>query len=357
MIETFIHSMDFNYPISAPALDPDAAGAGSWWCMNGGTDVVARRMVAQLLPVPENIPVDGIPWDQKIPNNIILGRRVTSISCNPVNNPDRPMQVHCEGVRLMSQYSHVITTTTSPCLQVMDLRGAGLSYAQKESIRVLRYNPAVKLGIKFSTKWWIANGIIRGGQGKTDRPTRTVVYPSYALNDPVDGPGVLLASYNASMDAARLGGHAAGGDPKKQQRILDIVLHDLAEMHNIPYGTLQGWVVSHHFHDWSHDGITCGGWGEFGPGQFTALFTPMQQPAAGGRLFFAGELTSIYHGWIVAALKSAYRSVYQMLWLTGQGGLLNEMVDIWGMDPEAAADPNMTDWLIALGFLAVPLGL
>lgn len=263
------------------------------------------------------------------------------------------MEVLTDRSTKTKHFSHVIATTTASCLQVVDLKNASLSYAQKEALRVLRYNTAVKLGIKFREKWWIASGIKQGGQGKTDRPTRTVVYPSYALNDPETGEGVLLACYNSSMDAARLGGFVQGDDPTNQQLVLDIVLHDLAAMHKEPFEKLKGLVLSHHLHNWGNYKFTSGAWGEFGPGQFATLFGALRLPAAHGNLYFAGELTSIYHGWIVAALKSAYRAVLQMLWKEGQLGLIHQLQTEWGYDAEDTR--NTTDWLVTLGMLAAEL--
>lgn len=276
--------------------------------------------------------------------------RVTAISEIILPTGPAGVEVLTDRSSKPKPFSHVIATTTTPCLQAMDLSNASLSYAQKEALRVLRYTPAVKLGIKFREKWWIASGIKQGGQGKTDRPTRTVVYPSYALNDPKTGEGVLLACYNSSMDAARLGGFVRGDDPTNQQLVLDIVLHDLAAMHEEPFEKLRGLVLSHHLHNWGYYKFTSGAWGEFGPGQFATLFGALRLPAAHGNLYFAGELTSIYHGWIVAALKSAYRAVLQMLWKEGQLELILKLEDEWGYDGEDTR--NTTDWLVALGMLA-----
>lgn len=240
------------------------------------------------------------------------------------------MRILVEGNPTEKRYSHVITTTTTPCLQVMDLSGVDLQNDQREAIRMLRYEAAVKLGIKFSKKWWIGLGINKGGQGKTDRPTRVVVYPSYALHESEDCEGVLLACYNSSTDAMRIGALARGNDPTNQTLILDVVLHDLALMHNKSYKTLRDLVVAHHFHDWSRNEFTVGAWGDFAPGQFSNFFTSLQVPAAGGNLFFAGELTSIYHGWVVAALNSAHRAVFLMLLKEKEYTLLYELIEKWG---------------------------
>lgn len=240
------------------------------------------------------------------------------------------MRVAIEGNPTEKRFSHVIATTTTSCLQTIDLTGVRLQNDQREAIRVLRYEPAVKMGIKFSKKWWIGMGIDRGGQGKTDRPTRVVVYPSYALEESPDCEGVLLACYNSSTDATRLGALARGSDPTNQKLVLDVVLHDLALMHGIAYKKLRDWVVAHHFHDWSRHEFSVGAWGDFAPGQFTNYFTSLQVPAAGGNLYFAGELTSMYHGWIVAALNSAHRAVYLLLLKEKQYELLDQMTAKWG---------------------------
>lgn len=127
------------------------------------------------------------------------------------------------------------------------------------------------------------------------------------------------------MDAARPGGPARGTDSTNHQLILDVVLRDLALIHGESYDKLRALVRSHHFRDWSGYEFTSGAWGKFGPGQFATFFGPLRQPAAGCRLFFAGELANIYHGWIVAALKSGYRAVHDMLFAEGQGELLQEL--------------------------------
>lgn len=313
LIESFIHSIDFEYP-TTPAVDPPPTpkNENTWWCLNGGADILAQEMIKH---IPEH--------------KIKKKARVTAIRKHPILS-NRPMRVLVEGNPTEIRYSHVIATTTTPCLQAMDLTGVRMQTDQREALRVLRYEAAVKLGIKFSRKWWIKMGINRGGQGKTDRPTRCVVYPSYSLHESDDCEGVLLACYNNSTDATRLGALARGNDPTDQKLILDVVLHDLALMHPIDYWTLKDLVVAHHFHDWSRNEFTVGSWGNFGPGQFSNFFSSLQVPAAGGNLLFAGELTSIYHGWVVASLNSAHRAVYMMLLKEKEYGLLARLTDKWG---------------------------
>lgn len=141
---------------------------------------------------------------------------------------------------------------------------------------------------------------------------------------------MLLACYNATTDALRIGALARGSDPTNQPLILEIVLRDLAVMHRMSYEELKPLATAHHFHDWSRDEFTGGGWGEFAPGQFAQFLTSMQIPAAGGNLFFAGDFTCISHGWIVAALNSAHRAVALMLLREKDEKTLTRLFERWG---------------------------
>jgi hypothetical protein len=126
-------------------------------------------------------------------------------------------------------------------------------------------------------------------------------------------------------------------------------------------------VMSYHVYNWYHDELTNGAFGFFGPGQYSTLFGRLQRPAAGGKLFFSGEITSIYHGWIVASLNSARRSVYQMLlaqWLQSNPRekiyillLMILLNNLWGTDkyePKSETDDDpkgVAGWQVLLGSL------
>lgn len=284
-----------------PTLDnpPDNV----WWVLNGGLDTIAKRLVDKLKQKPlYKHRVTGISHDK----TGAKGPMVVTIS--QLQDPGKEPKV------VQKEYSHVISTTTTPCLYSMDLRYAGLNYAQREAIRVLQYDNAVKVGIKFSKRWWAEDrGINRGGNGNTDLPTRGIVYPSHALNTPPGESGVLMACYNYGQDATRLGGLSRDSEKKYEEAIFDAVMVDLAILHQYPEGELHKLVIDYHVHNWNMDELTKGHFALLGPGQFSSFFAQLQRPAANGKLFFAGEVTSIHHGWIVAALNSAYRAIHQML--------------------------------------------
>ncbi|KAF8432065.1 hypothetical protein BGX38DRAFT_1227268 [Terfezia claveryi] len=305
-VSAVIHSLEFDWPAFPDNLFDDpvpaAAGENVWRCVNGGSDVITRR----LLQLPE------------VADHLFLNDKVTKITYNPAAELEQFMEVDYvhNGGLLQAKYTHVFNTTTLGCLQTIDTRDAHLDYVHREAIRVLKYEHAVKLGIKFKRRWWAVNAnqqIIQGGQGKTDRPTRVVVYPSYALNTPANQPGVLLACYNSAQDAARLGSLFENNSALPQELVYSYVIADLAAMHGITEVELRNLTEDYHVYNWYGDPLTRGSWSAFGPGQYSSFFGRIQRPQSMGRLFFAGDSTSIYPGWIVGALDSAYRTVLQFL--------------------------------------------
>jgi Flavin containing amine oxidoreductase len=104
------------------------------------------------------------------------------------------MKVKVSGER-DEYFTHVVSTSTFGNLRAIDTSRVPMTYQQREAIRTLNYGPAVKVAIKFKSRWWEQDGIDqRGGSSYTDRQSRVVVYPSYGLGD--EGPGVLMVSYN-----------------------------------------------------------------------------------------------------------------------------------------------------------------
>ena len=136
-------------------------------------------------------------------------------------------------------YSHVITTTTLPCLRVMNLDDAYLDWEQKDALRSLKYGPAVKVGVRFKYAWWedgsvmekfstISLGPIIGGQSYTDKMARTVVYPSYP-NPPEARSPCLIVSYARALDALAL---SAMCDPRSSAELKRRLLEDLVSIHS-----------------------------------------------------------------------------------------------------------------------------
>ena len=228
------------------------------------------------------------------------------------------------GAQFTQKYSQVISTVPLGCLQTIDTEEAGLLYSQREAIRSLQYDAATKVGIKFETRWWedpsVMGGkdkVIRGGQSNTDKPIRVCVYPSYGL-DCRGAPGVLLASYTWAQDARRFGSMSTVEQSTSDKDLLKITLENLEKLHQIPRDKF-GKVLNHKTHAYYNDSYTRGAFALFGPGQFgtpkdkTSLFASIKAPAAGGRFHIAGEATSVYRAWVLGALNSTRRAVFNAL--------------------------------------------
>lgn len=169
------------------------------------------------------------------------------------------------------------------------------SFKKWEAIRGLSFVSSVKVGLEFKSKFWQQSGV---GNIITDFPIRYTYNPSHHLN--VDGPGVMLASYSWGQNAM------LWNSLDEEGRIREA----LSGLYKI-YGEqvysefIQGATFS-----WSQN--------EFSAGCFT-LFTPNQKSdfdeaiyLPEGRVHFAGEHTSTFHGWTEGAIESGIRTAYEI---------------------------------------------
>jgi len=236
-------------------------------------------------------------------------------------------------------------------MRVMDLDGCDLTPFQNNALRALQYGPSTKIGIQFTSPWW-TTGIdkdhkpinITGGQSFTDRPVRTVVYPSYGLGK--QGDAVLIASYCWTQDAARLGALIAATKDTVVSRddpLATMVLRDLAAIHNVEFSFLYNQCKGLHGWDWNTNMWSMGAYAFFGPGSFEDLYTNMTTPAANNRLHFAGEALSTRHAWVVGALDSAWRAVNELLLTSttwGTKAKRDKFYQMWGQNEDWIVSSN-----------------
>ncbi|KIJ28053.1 hypothetical protein M422DRAFT_83647, partial [Sphaerobolus stellatus SS14] len=268
-----------------------------WKCFDGGSQTLSNAMEAYLKSrgksVQFNTRITGI---HKTDGGMLV----------ETANPSSPSK----------KYDHVISTLPIPVLRTLDLKDAGLTVKQSTALRQLQYGPSIKIGMRFSMNWWNESPVnIFGGQSFTDRPVRTVVYPSYG-----DGAGprskVLIASYCWTNDAERMG--SLFGSPDFEEQLQTLVLRDLADVHGLNFTELQNMLVETHTWDWNHDPYTMGAFAFFGPGDFAELYPVLNAPNDAGSLHFAGEALSTRHAWVVGALDSAWRAVQEYLICSNQ---------------------------------------
>ena len=211
-------------------------------------------------------------------------------------------------------FEHVISTIPMTCLRTLDIEDC-LDYEQRNAVLRLQMESAVKVGIKFKSAWWkdLINGDgekldISGGQSYTDRTINNVIYPSSSSST------TLIAAYTASRNAALLGSLINSGE-EADATLKDLILRDLAILHNVSISELQSQYITHFAFDWGHNPLSrgehstiflsmffsdreanvTGAFTSFGPGQLSTLYPALTRPGAGGRLHFAGEASSIRH--------------------------------------------------------------
>ncbi|KAG1849194.1 hypothetical protein F4604DRAFT_1907473 [Suillus subluteus] len=289
-----------------------------WFCIDGGANEIAACM------------------EQYIRKNskdaITFNSRVTAIGINEDNSG---MDVVTDNKDL-HKFSHVISTIPLPVLRTVDLSQAGLSPMQSNALRTLNYGPSIKIGMQFRTAWWTTGTDLSGnplnivgGQTYTDRPLRTVVYPSFGSVQ-AGTTTTLIASYCWTEDATRLGALIGRDDATLEQ----LVLKELADLHNVDIKYLRNQLIETKGWSWSHDPYTMGAFAFFGPGKFGNLYTSLNNPAAGGYLHFAGEAISVRHAWVEGALDSAWRAVHEMLVFPAFESYRDKFFEHWGVNPE-----------------------
>ncbi|RDB23899.1 hypothetical protein Hypma_008897 [Hypsizygus marmoreus] len=297
LTETVLASLVFN--------DPRFKGKDiDWFCFDGGSEIVHKAMEAKL----QNKPIHY--YRAIILKETDNGQSVT-VTFDLSGNP-RQLAVS----QIEKKYSNVISTMSLGCLRMVDLDNIYLSNGQRSAIRQLTYTPSIKIGLQFKTPWWEKLKIV-GGQSSTDRPIRDIVYPSYGPDDSHPGSKMsncMIAAYNGMQDSQRLGGLMKGRGTPEEKILLDLVMRDLAAVHNLNVDDL--WKEYEDYYPWDfyRDQFQLGAFCQFGPGQFKYTYPRLTQPASGQqRLHFAGDATSTFHGWVAGALNSGWRAVLGLL--------------------------------------------
>ena len=305
LTEMVLEEVNFNAPLN------------NWWCVEGGSQEIAKRMAHKIK-------------DQKA---FQFGKRVVKMD-RLLSNPEKhkkgadgfTIRIEVEGEESLREYDAVFNSAPLGAMQRMDLRGLKLNWGTKQAIRSLGYGASCKVGVKFKYRWWVEDpklAITKGGVGSTDLPIRNCVYPSYNLTQKdAKKPGVLLCSYSWSQEAQRIGTliHPEGG-PSTETELKALLIDNLARLHSPSdepeeYKRLKEIIgdayITHFAYDWYNDLGTTGAFAYFGPGQFGAMYPSIANDNDGNHIII-GEAASAHHAWVVGALESAVRGVYQFL--------------------------------------------
>lgn len=171
------------------------------------------------------------------------------------------------------------------------------SYYKRRAIRELNYIAATKIGMEFKSRFWERVGQY-GGKSITDLPIRFTYYPSYDLQ--TTGAAIVLVSYTWADEALTW-------DSLSNKDRIQYALKNLAEI----YGDqVYSEFVSGASFSWSKNPYSCGAFTAFEPGQELELHPYIAIPE--GRVHFAGEHTTLTHGWMQGAIESGIRVAYEV---------------------------------------------
>ncbi|KAI8299910.1 putative bifunctional amine oxidase [Colletotrichum sp. SAR11_240] len=299
------------YSMSQAVLEQwifSSADINNWSLINGGMDMLTKGMTL----VAKNKP--------------ILNNKVTDIR----KKSDGTLKVVVNGTQEFD-YAHVISTVPLGALQIINTTELDLSYSQKSAIRTLQYDPSTKIGLKFKSRWWenLFTGAFKGG---------------------VENVGTMIASYVWGQDSSRLGSYLNPHNPTTQapfqpesvNTLVDFTLRDLAELNGVSHEFILSQYEGYHVYDWYGSAYSNGAFAIFGPGQFSSVLPWLMMPAANGHMHFAGEALSSGHAWIIGAVNSAWRTVYEILSTEGLEDKKKEFIDKWNIIDEV--DMGWYNW-------------
>ncbi len=243
--------------------------------------------------------IDALPkaFLSQLNENIFMRYKVEKII---QENSKVMMQVNHEQTieRFMVTGDVAIVTIPFSALRFVEIQPYNLfSYYNRRAIRELNYIAATKIAIEFKSRFWERVGQC-GGKSITDLPIRFTYYPSYGIHTP--GAATVLASYTWADEALTW-------DSLPNSKRIRYVLKNLAEIYgDIVYSEF---VTGASF-SWSQNPYSCGAFTAFEPGQELELFPYITSPS--GKVHFAGEHTTLTHGWMQGAIESGIRVAYEV---------------------------------------------
>ncbi|MBN6186686.1 flavin monoamine oxidase family protein [Aneurinibacillus sp. BA2021] len=243
--------------------------------------------------------MDRLPYAflPQLKDNILFHKKMIKIS-----QYQNKVTIHCIHPRtaehsILSGDLAIVTIPFSALRFVKVEPYHSFSYYKRRAIRRLNYMASTKIGIEFKSRFWEKEGQ-RGGKSITDLPIRFTYYPSYGIG--TKGPAVMLASYTWADEALTW-----GSLPERER--IQHALMNLAEI----YGRqVYSEFVSGISFNWSQNPYSVGAFAIFEPGQEQELHPFIPTPE--GNVHFAGEHTTLSHGWMEGAIESGIRVAYEV---------------------------------------------
>ncbi len=196
------------------------------------------------------------------------------------------------GEVLTIEADRVICTLPFPLLSEIEV-SPSFSEEKQRAISEIKLTPVTRTYLQFRKRVWEQDGL--DGYGITDLNIQDTYSPTLIQG----GQRGILASYTGGQRALDLGAMSE----KDRQNLV------LRRMGNL-FGGLDSQYESGTSQIWHEDEWARGAFAYFEPGQITGLLPAAQRPE--GLIHFAGEHTSLWHGWMNGALESGNRAAEEV---------------------------------------------
>jgi monoamine oxidase len=192
-----------------------------------------------------------------------------------------------EGIETITA-DRCICTLPFPVLKNIEV-APGFSEDKQRVINELKLTPVTRTYQQFRTRVWEIDRL--SGYGITDLDIQNTYSPTTTQT----GRRGILVSYTGGQRALDM---SAMSEKDRQ----DLVLRNMGNLFN----NLNAQYESGTSYIWHEDSRALGAFTYFEPGQMATLLPLAQRPE--GRIHFAGEHTSAWHGWMNGALESGNRA-------------------------------------------------
>ena len=198
---------------------------------------------------------------------------------------------NADGIQTITA-DRVICTLPFPVLKDIEI-SPDFPEDKRRAINQLKLTPVTRTYLQFRTRVWEQAGF--SGYGLSDLPIQNTYSPTLTQ----EGKSGILTSYAGGQRALDL---SAMSERDRQSFVL-------RQMGNLFSGLDSGYEGGTS-QIWHEDQFARGAFAYFEPGQMTTLLPIAQRPE--GRVHFAGEHTSAWHGWMNGALESGNRAAVEV---------------------------------------------
>jgi monoamine oxidase len=222
-----------------------------------------------------------------------LGARVhyrTTLERIRQNNKQVSVTVNTSGRRSQVTADYMICAIPFTVLRSIDVSPA-FSEGKQSAIRELTYNSVTRVYIQSQTRSWIADGL--SGYAATDLAIGTV----WDCTEGQPGSRGILECYTSGERARRL---ASLSEPQRIRTAVENLRKVFPGVESEKSLSIA----------WDADPLVKGAFAWFKRDQMATLLPHIARPE--GRVFFAGEHTSPWFGWMQGALESGNRAAHEV---------------------------------------------